>query len=235
MAKKPTVVCWHPGREAPELPRLRTGTHAVELLQAASLAEARETLNGLKEAALLLTAFSAEVERAIKDLRAESFGKGLPIFLALRSEAIDRKLQERANALDVEVLPLPNPEGRFWSYLREAAVRYGRRSYRAQPSRRRYFRMPLKVTAFTAVEVQTVDIGPAGIQFLANHAYQSGDTGRLEIPSLSDLVGGMLDFEVVGVEKSKVEGYEFRVNAKFTNIDFETMRKLGETLLTLEP
>ena len=235
MAKKAAVICWLTGTEKPALPRLKPGTHGVELVRVADLDAAREALTGASEAVLLLTDLNAESEAGVQALRNERQSGGLPLFAALASERIDLQLQDRANALDVEIIPLPFPERRFWSYLREAAVRYSRKGFHPQPSRRRYFRMPLKVTAFTPVEVQTVDIGPAGIQFLSSHPYQTGDTGRLDIPSLSEIIGGMLEFEVVATSKAKNETYPYRVSAKFTNLDFETMRKLGETLLSLEP
>ncbi|MBI3829262.1 MAG: PilZ domain-containing protein [Planctomycetes bacterium] len=227
------VVCLHGGPGPSPLPEADRELQAIELLYADGPGPALRALGKKGDAILMLTDLSEDGAAFVKGLRAQEAWSDLPVFAVIASDRIEGNLKARADEMHVELLPWPMPAGRLWSHLREAAQKYRLQLFRNQLNRRKHFRTPLAVTAYCPVEVRTVDISVAGIQFLANHAYSKGDRGMLDIPSLRDLVGGNFSFEVVAADPVKGE-YSHRVRARFVDLDPACARKLEKALALLE-
>ena len=231
------VVCWDQGSGGTGklLPPYDRDLQAIDLVHTSNLDQTQKELGRSGEAILLLAGFSQAAAELARSLRADPAWSSLPIFAAVSGGKMDADMQQVATAQAIELLPMPIPAGRFWSRLREAGNKYRVKAFRTSSNRRRYYRVPLAVSAHCLVEAMTIDIGVGGIQFQTNHAYAVGGRGRLDIPWLHETMGEALAFQVVSVEALPRGEFRYFVHAQFLDLDPEARKKLGRALAVVEP
>ncbi len=101
----------------------RAERHDLAIENAAGAGEVRERLKGGGGALLLMHGLPPEAAALVKAARKPKPLRHLPVFAIVPDDAIDENALERANALQIELLPASVPEARRWQRLLQAPAR----------------------------------------------------------------------------------------------------------------
>ncbi|MCZ7648859.1 MAG: PilZ domain-containing protein [Planctomycetota bacterium] len=231
------VACWAPSFEdaAGLLPPYDSDAQELDIVVTSALDETRQELGKPGDAVLLTVGFGKDARELASRLRGEMEWAELPFFAAVSYKDVNEESQQRAESLRVELQPQPMPARLFWGHLRESLKRFRGKAYRFSPNRRRFFRVPFSVTAYSSVQSRTVDISLGGVQIQTDHPYKLGEQGMLDIPLMREQLPGGLRFEVIAVDPLEDGEFRFRVRGRFVELDEQTTTSLARALYAMDP